>query len=298
MSDKDIEQFVCNLKNKLSNTPRNLQLQTIKDALNTIQDPGQKSLAESLLDIVTNVVGLPANIVVLIHGIRTYAPWQELLKSELETKDTKTFTIGYGYFDAFRFWFPFIFRRFPINRVKQQVRNIQTNHPKDKIIVVAHSYGTYVISKIIDDNPDIKIHRLLLCGSIIKNSFRWDKLARLPQGGIINDCGTKDIWPVLAKSLSWGYGSSGRFGFQTSEVESRYHNLGHSDFFDVEFMKQFWIPFIINGESIKSVWNKQIPNPSFLIKCLDILPISNLSLFGALVILYLNELEMILKNLF
>ena len=298
MSNRDVEQFVYNLRNKLSNTPDNLKLKTIKDALNTIQDPSQKSLAESLLDIVTNVVGLPSNIVVLIHGIRTYAQWQELLKSELESKDTKAFTIGYGYFDAFRFWFPFVFRRFPINKVKQQLRNIQTNHPKDKIIVVAHSYGTYVISKIISDEPDIKVHRLLLCGSIIKNSFRWDKLARLPQGGIINDCGTKDIWPVLAKSLSWGYGSSGRFGFQTSEVENRYHNLGHSDFFEIEFMRQFWLPFLLNGECIKSDWNKQIPNPPILIKFFDILPTSNLILFGTPIIMYRNELVMILKNLF
>lgn len=298
MSDKDVQKFVCNLNIKLSNTPDHLKLQIIKDSLNTIQDPSQKALAESLLDIYINVVGLPSNIVVLIHGIRTYAQWQELLKSELESNDTKTYTIGYGYFDAFRFWFPFVFRRFPINKVKQQLRNIQTKHPKDKIIVVAHSYGTYVISKIISDEPDIKVHRLLLCGSIIKNSFRWDKLARLPQGGIINDCGTKDIWPVLAKSLSWGYGSSGRFGFQTSEVENRYHDLGHSDFFEAEFMKQFWLPFIITGTPIKSEWNKQIPNPPIWIQIFDILPISNLILFGSTIIIFWNKLAMILKNLF
>lgn len=133
-------------------------------------------------------------------------------------------------------------------------------------------------------NPDIKIHRLLLCGSIVKNAFRWDKLPKIPQNGIINDCGSKDFYPILAKALSWGYGSSGRFGFKTNEVEDRYHDFGHSDFFELEFMKKFWIPFIIRGERIQSDWNTKIPNPCFLLNQLDSLPIK--SIFLAIGIFY------------
>ena len=271
--------IASDLVTKLKNTSSQLHLRTYKEALNCISNDKDRREIENMVDVFLNIQQTNSSVVVLIHGIRTYAQWQELLKSELE-KDAgtkKVYPLGYGYFDLICFWLPYYFFRWHrINKITQKLRNIQAEHPTENIIVVAHSFGTYIIADILSENPDIKIHRLLLCGSIIKNSFRWDKLPKIPRGGITNDCGTKDFYPILAKALSWGYGSSGRFGFKTNEVEDRYHDLDHSGFINSSFMKKFWIPFIVNGEHIPSDWNTKIPTPCLLLNLLNFLPIKSL----------------------
>jgi hypothetical protein len=68
---------------------------------------------------------------------------------------------------------------------------------------------------------------------------------------LINDCGLNDVWPVLAKSTTWGYGSSGRFGFGHSRVKDRFHSLGHGGFFTTAFAENYWAPFVSRGEIIE-----------------------------------------------
>jgi hypothetical protein len=53
---------------------------------------------------------------------------------------------------------------------------------------------------------------------------------------------------VFAESITWGYGSSGRFGFQTHLVRDRYHDLGHSGFFTEGFAKKFWLSALSDGQ--------------------------------------------------
>ena len=62
-------------------------------------------------------------VVLLIHGIRTEADWGPMVRSKLEVPgQIEVIPIRYGYFDAFRFWFPFRTRRKPIERVYEQIR--------------------------------------------------------------------------------------------------------------------------------------------------------------------------------
>jgi hypothetical protein len=59
---------------------------------------------------------------------------------------------------------------------------------------------------------------------------------------IINECGIRDVWPVLAQSVTWGYGSTGTFGFGVQNVRDRFHPSGHSAFFDKNFVRDYWLP--------------------------------------------------------
>ena len=63
----------------------------------------------------------------------------------------------------------------------------------------------------------------------------------------MNDCGMTDMWPVLAKSATWGYGSSGRFGFGHTRVKDRFHRGGHGDFFSERFARDYWLPYLSGG---------------------------------------------------
>jgi hypothetical protein len=260
--------------------PEDKRLSYIKEELTKISDINARSEIENIvfLYVLERQIPLPKIVVILIHGIRTFAPWQELIRDELDNyNSTITYPIGYDYFDAFRFWCPIFTRKKPVNRVLNELRGIQLKHRNDKICVIAHSYGTYIISQILLHQSDIQIDRLLLCGSVISQDYGWEKIVNYPVSGILNDCGSKDIWPVLAKSLSWGYGASGTYGFKTHKVYDRFHDFGHSDFFKIEFIKNYWIPYIVEKKIIKSPWDSERSKPCLLISTLSWLPLKTLA---------------------
>ena len=229
-------------------------------------------------------------VVALIHGIRTAAGWQEKARNALSV-DGKVVVapIGYGYHDVIRFLGPW--RTKSIAKVQQELRDLQRIHKDCDLVVMAHSFGTYIISKILKDSPDIRIKRLLLCGSIIPIAYRWDSLSHeFTNQTCVNEVGTRDIWPVFARVASFGYGESGSFGFKTSRVWDRFFDYAHSDFFTDEHFENFWQPFILHGQIVSSSWDAKRPTPSWLVSVLGgvpmvkgILMLLALSIVGGLV---------------
>jgi pimeloyl-ACP methyl ester carboxylesterase len=188
--------------------------------------------------------------VVLIHGIRTRAPWQNELKKLIEQKtNLKVVPIKYGFFDIFRFFLPGYTRRKPIVITEKKLRDAITQYSstENPISVIAHSYGTYAISKILHENPDLRINNLILCGSIIDENYDWATQKLKIKGVIVNDIGTKDVWPAFAKSSTWGYGASGTYGFGSVGIEDRQHSLTHSEFLNTDFAKKYWVPILVDG---------------------------------------------------
>jgi pimeloyl-ACP methyl ester carboxylesterase len=198
-------------------------------------------------------------VVLLIHGIRDFAEWEEMVSSILnEIPNIEIWPLKYGRFDALQFWFPIWTRRTPIKKLFWRIREAIRQLPTAKLSVIAHSFGTYAIGNILKENPDIRLHRLILCGAILPSEFRWDQIRERVETVIINDCGIKDIWPALAQSTTFGYGPSGRFGFGTPGVRDRYHDFGHGGFFQEKFVRDFWLPWFRSGEFVKS----KAPPPS------------------------------------
>jgi pimeloyl-ACP methyl ester carboxylesterase len=193
-------------------------------------------------------------VVLLIHGIRDFAEWEDLVSPILTEglSNTEIIPLKYGRFDAFRFWFPFWTRAAPVNNLLPKIRDARILNPGAKLSVIAHSFGTYAIGKILKDHPDIRLHRLILCGAILPSDFRWDKIPHSVETKIINDCGRKDIWPVLAQSTTFGYGTSGRFGFGDVRTIIRFHDFGHGGFFDKKFVSAFWLPWFQSGQFVRS----------------------------------------------
>jgi pimeloyl-ACP methyl ester carboxylesterase len=187
-------------------------------------------------------------VIVLVHGIRTTGSWEEMVVHELAgLSNTVTIPLRYGYFDVIRFLVPELLRRTPIQRIARELRAIQKRFKEAKISVIAHSFGTYLISKVIAEESDIELEYLLLCGSVIPTDFRWDLVRpRLVQQPV-NDCGTKDLWPVLA-TVTWGYGPSGTLGCGSAEVIDRFHPFKHSDFFNAQFVREYWRPIFEANE--------------------------------------------------
>ncbi|MET4601034.1 pimeloyl-ACP methyl ester carboxylesterase [Bradyrhizobium sp. JR4.1] len=201
--------------------------------------------------------GKTKTVVVLIHGIRTQAWWQKSVAPIIEKKTGATvIPLKYGYFDLVRFWCPFgLCRNPPIERLRKQIEGIREQFKDYRLVVFAHSYGTYALSRILLENPYFTFHRIILCGSIVPEDFDWRRvdnqiLSANKRDGIINECGLKDVWPVIARSISWGYGASGTYGFGSFNVRDRFHAITHSAFFEPSFVNKYWVSAVA-GEAIE-----------------------------------------------
>ncbi len=262
----DLAKYSSNLLREAQSLPEKNRLPFIQRELKKITTPYLRKSIETFIQLGIELGTNSADreeIIVLIHGINTQGIWCNLVQNYLEENGfNKVIPVKYGYFDPIRFWFPFGTRKKPIKHIVREIRDIQTNNKNYDIVIIAHSFGTYIISEILKKDFDISIKRLLLCGSIIDENFRWDALPKFPNI-VLNECGTQDIWPLAAKALSWGYGISGTFGFNSSRVINRHHNVGHDGFFNKEFISTYWLPFLSYGEIEKSKWDYQRPTPSF-----------------------------------
>jgi pimeloyl-ACP methyl ester carboxylesterase len=47
-------------------------------------------------------------------------------------------------------------------------------HPNKRVSVIAHSFGTYVISCLLRDEFDIRFHRVIFCGSVVPYDFPFE----------------------------------------------------------------------------------------------------------------------------
>ncbi len=222
------------------------------------------------------------HIVVLIHGIRTQGSWAEMVAGVLRQEaGVKVVAIRYGFFDVFRFLCPFFTRNEPVRRIIRELRDLRAMFPTARISVIAHSFGTYAMMKALGE-PDISLHRAILCGCIVKEDFRRAPFrAQLGADDLLNDCGTHDIWPVLAKSVTWGYGATGTFGFGTTGVHDRFSKFSHGDYFDESFVRDYWVPFIRDGEIRGTEWERHRTTPPYWMSLLAWLPLRWLPLLAA-----------------
>ncbi|MGO8900600.1 MAG: hypothetical protein ACLQU5_19960 [Isosphaeraceae bacterium] len=209
------------------------------------------------------------HVVLLIHGIRTTAEWQEMVAQELNAiPGVKAIPIGYEYLDVVKFWFPVWTRRGAVRKILAKIRHARALYPKVEFSAIAHSFGTYSIFRILHEEADIKFKRIILCGSIVSHDTPWAYLQPRVEEEILNDCGTRDIWPVAARAFSWGYGATGTFGFKSPGIHDRFHDTDHGGFFNEQFIQRFWVPFIAKGEIVPSTWTSKRPcSPGWLSFC-------------------------------
>ena len=224
-------------------------------------------------------------VVFLIHGIQDRARWQTRVKRMLEeVEGIKVIPIRYGYFDLIRFWIPFWTRQGPINRTRVEIQIGRNLHRAEHYSVIAHSFGTYAISRVMSDTRDLVLHRLVLCGCIVDREFPWENIQSRITNRIVNDYGTRDIWPLMARKLSWGYGDTGRYGFGGAIVQDRAHDLHHSDFFEESFIATYWKPLFHDNHWVDSDWEERAPQDAWWFELLMVLPWKSMLLLLSLLI--------------
>ena len=207
--------------------------------------------------------------VILIHGIRTTALWQNEIRKTLESQSFKVQLTNYGRFDLLRFLCPGqFFRRRVLKDITQQVRDI-VSRSGAPCSVIAHSFGTFIVSGILQSARDVRFHRIIFCGSVVRYRFPVAEYSHRFDGELINEVGTRDVWPVLAETVTTGYGSAGTYGFKRLDVRDRWHNgKTHSAFLTRDFCERYWVPLLRDGSLVEH--NSEAKSPPWWLQIIAV----------------------------
>jgi len=111
-------------------------------------------------------------IIISVHGIRTTGAWQKQIASVVSENGWIYYPMDYGYFTAIHFALPFV-RRSKITWFCRQFDQIKERFPEVTPSVVAHSNGTYIVANALKTYPHMRVDKLILCGSIVRQDFDW-----------------------------------------------------------------------------------------------------------------------------
>jgi hypothetical protein len=202
------------------------------------------------------------HVIVLIHGIRDIGAWHSKVNRHLVEAGTVVEQIRYGKYLASRFLCPIDLSGAAVHRVLKELQSLRHEYPNARMSLIAHSFGTYVTLKALEKDKNLDLWKIIFCGSVANDRYDWSELKRRVGDGdratkqfILNDCGTGDVWPVLGAAFGWHYGMAGATGFSEGFVTNRFHRArggvkgGHGLYFDPDFVREHWRPFLINDEA-------------------------------------------------
>jgi pimeloyl-ACP methyl ester carboxylesterase len=217
-------------------------------------------------------------VVILIHGIRTRALWQGEVRQALEKTGLVAIPTNYKKLDVIRFLLPFRWtKETSVRRVENDVRSARKRFPEADLAVLAHSFGTFITGRLLL-NQEHKFGRIALCGSILPIDFDFAS-AESRYSEIVNEVGSRDIWPAVAAKIGWGYGPTGSFGFNRAFVRDRRHaSFGHSSFLNADFCNTFWVPYFCDG-SLENAGDTGA-SPSLGVRIVDNIPLVRWVLWG------------------
>lgn len=195
-------------------------------------------------------------VVIMVPGIRDFGEWTntatELLVKQINATCVR---VNYGWYDAVSFISPFSNSDQPYQKVLDTYEDVRTNYPTARICFVAHSFGTFLVGRLIKEHSGARLHRIVLCGSVLKPDFEWRDVDHrigdgllTPMQSVLNECGNRDVWPLMAQTVSSRYGDVGRHGFKNNiYAASVFFFGGHSCFFKKDRILE-WGKFLQDGE--------------------------------------------------
>jgi hypothetical protein len=196
-------------------------------------------------------------VVFPLHGIRTRADWQKDFTEVAQTEKWKCRLKkwNFGRMSLLNFLWP-------IGRAKKikwfektytdEINNRNIDLKGDeRPSVVAHSFGTYIVGWALFKYEELKLNKIILCGSILPTDFPWDVLLERGQvRGVRNEFGVKDVWVKWVRFFVPRTGPSGSKGFSRRHprLEQKRFEFQHSEYFREGHMKAFWMPFLNRRE--------------------------------------------------
>jgi alpha-beta hydrolase superfamily lysophospholipase len=182
-------------------------------------------------------------VVFLTHGIRDYGHWTRRLSVHIKelARERKvrlrTVTSSYGFFPMG----PFVVkaeRRKRAGWLLDQYVTARAMYPNATFSFIGHSNGTYLAATALKTCPAIRFDNVVFAGSVVRQSFEWDRLLQLqpwgerkPQvGRVLNYVATGDwVVALLPGGMEWmrfpdpDLGGAGHHGFR--HADERVHDI-------------------------------------------------------------------------
>lgn len=184
-------------------------------------------------------------LVITLHGMRTFAPWQKVLADELGTAGFESKTFDYGFFGILRVILPW--------KRKAQVKWFCDRYldkvPNGRLpSIISHSFGTYMIARAMESYGGINFDQVILCGSIVPTDYDWRVLFERGQvKRILNECARRDIVVKASPYVIKDAGPSGAYGFDLNDerlCQRFVSKFGHSDYLHLSNFRSSWFPFL------------------------------------------------------
>jgi WD40 repeat protein len=217
-----------------------------------------------------------SHLILTVHGIRTYGPWQERLENTLTQAaasqpnriqlDIRHYR--YGFFTVFSFLIPWL-RNLAVKQFRSHLSSVFEDGEFDRIDIIGHSFGTFLAIEGLsglDRSNNVHVHTVILSGSVLSPDYDLSHLIGPGRriGRVINDCGTRD-GVLLLTLLIIGVGMGGRLGlhgFQSRLLTNRYFEFGHSGYFSSdEFVQRWWLPLLLDDKLVEIGPPRREPPP-------------------------------------
>lgn len=195
-------------------------------------------------------------VVISIHGIRTTGRWQKELNDVLIGARFRHVPLDFGFFSALSLLMPWS----RSSKVEWFHRTYSEKFASDerKPFIIAHSFGSYIVTRAMLKYDDICFERMILCGSIVSKSYPWSAvlLGRDQVNTVLNEAGGRDMWATVVEWVVPDAGSSGVSGFEDTAdgrlVELFHERHEHSDYFYRQNYERRWLPFL-QGRPVQAV---------------------------------------------
>lgn len=195
-------------------------------------------------------------VVLTVHGIRTTGDWQRELTDVLTQHGFRHVPLGFGFFKAVSLLMPWSRAR----KIEWFRRVYSEKFATSECLpsVIAHSFGSYIVTKAMLKYDDIRFDRMILCGSIVSRKYPWTRI--LIQRGqvseVLNEAGGRDFWAAVVEWVVSDAGSSGVVGFDDlangGVLQLIHERHEHSDYFYRQNFEKRWVPFL-RGAGAKNV---------------------------------------------
>jgi pimeloyl-ACP methyl ester carboxylesterase len=176
----------------------------------------------------------PDRVVILIHGIKSKAEGMIKIRERLFQRTDHPETVV-RIFNYRRF--PAVIAGFPVISYFKNVRDTYRDYlahyigklmcqfPNSELDVVAHSFGTFLISEALKNHPTISVDRMILLGSVVDTDFQWSSFIRAGRVDYVCNFVGESDWVQYLSGLTFvGMGTSGSYGFKT-EIPGAVENV-------------------------------------------------------------------------
>ncbi len=197
--------------------------------------------------------------VVSVHGMNTRGAWQEEFAWKLSVAygySIPVFIYKYGklFVSPLLLIRQSIYRDRLIAALSERCREMALTAYGPRPDIIAHSFGTWLVAEALSKDPELRVGRIVLAGSIVRPDFDWRPLV---EGGrveaVLCHRGGRDLWVRLAQYFIPNSGPSGFSGFNDREivVDKLEPLFSHSDFFSKRHLdsvlKTTWAPFLTSS---------------------------------------------------